>query len=147
MSYFFIGSFNSAITLWKWDPVSLKFAFIEIVADDGLTTAPSWISVSPDRHFIFSTNEEVEGSISSYRLVHMVNDAGEKIPRLQFIHRFSSLGGWPCHLHVENSFLISSNYKTGTVGLFSISSEGECSVNQMINHNELSLHQAAVWIY
>ena len=69
---------------------------------------PSFLTYSPDRKFLYSTNGSESGFISSYKIK---DDGG-----LVLLTRVSSMGKGPCHISIcENGKTVSvSNYVGGT---------------------------------
>lgn len=91
---------------------------------------PSFLSYSPDRKFLYSTNGTDSGFLSSYK----INENG----LLTLLTRVSSEGAGPCHISVNQhgTKAVVSNYGGGTISIYPINKDGSLSeASQVFNHN------------
>lgn len=91
---------------------------------------PSFLTYSPDRKYLYSTNGSESGFISSYK----IKDDGS----LVLLTRVSSRGKGPCHISInkEGTTISVSNYAGGTIALYPINEDGSLAeASQVFNHN------------
>ena len=91
---------------------------------------PSFLTYSPDRKFLYSTNGSESGFISSYK----IKDDGS----LVLLTRISSMGKGPCHISINKlgTTICVSNYVGGTIALYPINKDGSLAeATQVFNHN------------
>ncbi len=91
---------------------------------------PSFLTYSPDRKFLYSTNGSESGFISSYK----IKDDGS----LVLLTRISSMGKGPCHISINKlgTTICVSNYVAGTIALYPINKDGSLAeATQVFNHN------------
>ena len=91
---------------------------------------PSFLTYSPDRKFLYSTNCSESGCISSYKIK---DDGG-----LVLLTRVSSMGKGPCHISIcENGKTVSvSNYVGGTIAIYPVNKDGSLAeATQVFDHN------------
>ncbi|GAL67775.1 lactonase family protein [Jejuia pallidilutea] len=94
------------------------------------TDNPSFLTYSPDRTYMYSTNGTGNGFLSSYK----VNNDGS----LTILNRVSSEGKGPCHISINNkgTKIAISNYGGGTVSIYPIHTDGSLKeASQVFNHN------------
>lgn len=91
---------------------------------------PSFLTYSPDRKYLYSTNGTETGFLSSYK----INEDGI----LTLLTRVSSQGKGPCHISIneEGTKVAVSNYGAGTVAIYPVNTDGSLSeASQVFNHN------------
>lgn len=94
---------------------------------------PSFLSYSPDRKYLYSTNGTDSGFLSSYK----INKNGS----LTLLTRMSSQGEGPCHIAVNKSGtkVVVSNYRGGSVSIYPVNKDGSLGeASQVFNHNSES---------
>jgi 6-phosphogluconolactonase len=119
----FIGTYTRApgnskgIYAAHLDTVTGKLTTPELAAE---TLSPTWLALSPDHRFLFSVNEQGEGTVSSFAL----DAAAGKLTALNTV---SSKGGSPCHIVVskDGKSLYDANYSGATVTMFPIANDGK----------------------
>ena len=90
---------------------------------------PSFITYSPNKKYVYSVNEDKDGTISSFKV--------EKNGSLSFLNKVSANGAHPCHIAVDKSGekVVVSNYTSGTVSIHSVLNDGHLSeASQVFNH-------------
>lgn len=95
-----------------------------------ITDNPSFLTYSPNRKYLYSTNGTDSGFLSSYA----VNEDGS----LTAINRVSSKGEGPCHISInaEGTKIAISNYVGGTLAIFEVNTDGSLGeASQVFNHN------------
>ncbi|GAA4938869.1 lactonase family protein [Algibacter agarivorans] len=91
---------------------------------------PSFLTYSPNRKYLYSTNGTDSGFLSSYK----INNDGS----LTLLTRVSSQGKGPCHISIneEGTKVAISNYGGGTVSIYPVNTNGSLSeASQVFNHN------------
>jgi 6-phosphogluconolactonase len=91
---------------------------------------PSFLTYSPDRKYLYSTNGSEGGYISSYR----IKEDGS----LSLLTRVSSMGKGPCHISInkEGTIISVSNYVGGSIALYPINKDGSLAeATQVFDHN------------
>ncbi len=90
---------------------------------------PSFITYSPNKKYVYSVNEDKDGTISSFKV--------EKNGSLSFLNKVSANGAHPCHIAIDKSGekVVVSNYTSGTVSIHSVLNDGHLSeASQVFNH-------------
>lgn len=90
------------------------------------TANPSFLARHPSRPFLYSVNEEREGSVSSFA----IGREGE----LKFLGKSSTGGAEPCHLMVDRSgkWLLVANYNGGNLAVMPILTDGRAGEANLI---------------
>lgn len=91
---------------------------------------PSFLTYSPDKKYLYSTNGSESGFISSYK----IKDDGS----LVLLTRVSSMGKGPCHISIrEDGKTISvSNYVGGNIAIYPVNEDGSLAeASQVFNQN------------
>lgn len=91
---------------------------------------PSFLTYSPDKKFLYSTNGSESGFISSYK----IKEDGS----LVLLTRVSSNGKGPCHIAIntEGTKISVSNYGGGTIAIYPINKDGSLAeATQVFNQN------------
>jgi 6-phosphogluconolactonase len=119
----FIGTYTNTpgnakgIYAARLDEATGKLSTPELAAE---TLSPTWLTLSPDHKFLYSVNEQGQGTVSAFGL----DSASGK---LTFLNSVSSKGESPCHIVVskDGKSLYSANYSGGTVVMFPIAADGK----------------------
>ncbi|TBM99028.1 lactonase family protein [Hyunsoonleella flava] len=91
---------------------------------------PSFLTYSPDRKYLYSTNGSESGFISSYK----IKDDGS----LQLLTRVSSKGKGPCHISIrqDGQAVSVSNYVGGSIAIYSVNEDGSLAeASQVFNQS------------
>lgn len=91
---------------------------------------PSFLTYSPDRNFLYSTNGSESGFISSYK----IKEDGS----LLLLTRVSSKGKGPCHISIraDGKMVAVSNYVGGNIAIYPINGDGSLAeAAQVFNHS------------
>jgi len=118
----YTGDTSKGIYAFRFDGASGKLTPVGLAAE---TRSPSFLSVSPNRRFLYAVNEissfegERAGSVSGFSI-----DA--QSGRLTALNSKSSKGDGPCHLAVDATgrFLAVANYGGGNFSLVPIAADG-----------------------
>ena len=91
---------------------------------------PSFLTYSPDRKHLYSTNGSESGFISSYKI--------QSDGSLFLLTRVSSMGTGPCHISInkEGTKVAVSNYRGGTIAIYPVNKDGSLAeASQVFDHN------------
>ncbi|MFS4484327.1 lactonase family protein [Hyunsoonleella sp. 2307UL5-6] len=91
---------------------------------------PSFLTYSPNRKYLYSTNGSEGGFISSYK----IHDDGS----LVLLTRVQSEGKGPCHISIrdDGKAVSVSNYVGGTIAIYPVNEDGSLAeASQVFNHN------------
>ncbi|WP_291914672.1 lactonase family protein [Chitinophaga sp. CB10] len=97
---------------------------------EAATSNPSYLAVSPDRHFVYAVNEDGgPGSVSSFAFDHASG-------RLSFINKVPSEGQWPCYVSVSRNgkFIAVANYGSGNAAVFPVSNGSIGAAADRVQH-------------
>jgi len=87
---------------------------------------PSFLSLSPDKNFIYAVNENGNKSeVSSFKYYPVSGN-------LDFLNARNSKGDDPCHIIDDNKNCIVSNYTGGNVAVFAKESDGSLSESRQV---------------
>jgi 6-phosphogluconolactonase len=118
----FVGTYTKAdgkskgIYAYRFDSATGKAEPLGLAAE---TASPSWITLSPDKKFLYAANEQGAGAISSFALDGTTG-------KLKFLNTVPSMGQDPCHISVDHTgkLLYAANYTGGTLAKFPIGADG-----------------------
>ena len=118
--YLLAGTYTSGssegIYVYKFNPVENSVAEVSTIK----TSNPSYLAVSPDEKFVYSVNQDIPGTLSSFSF-------DKKTGILTFLNKESSLGIRPCYITTDKSgeWVIAANYNSGTISIHGIDKEGK----------------------
>jgi 6-phosphogluconolactonase len=97
---------------------------------------PSFLTVSPDKKFIYSVNEDGDKStVSAFKY-------GAADGSLGFLNKTGSKGADPCYIINDDKNVIAANYSGGTISVFGKKADGSLeNVKQVINHTGKSINK------
>lgn len=94
------------------------------------TQSPSFIAFSPNKKFLYSSNESLNGFVSAYK----VQENGQ----LKFLNKVNSNGKGPSHisLNKQGNKAVVSNYGGGSASIYNISRDGKLNdASQIFNYD------------
>ncbi len=94
------------------------------------TQNPSFIAYSRNRRYIYAVNENLGGSVSSFKI--------KENGHLNFLNKVSSNGENPCHISInkQGNKAVVSNYSSGSASIYSIARDGKLNeASQIFNYN------------
>ncbi|RZJ27829.1 MAG: lactonase family protein, partial [Flavobacterium sp.] len=93
-------------------------------------TSPSFISISDDKKFIYSVNENDDDStISAFRFDDLASE-------ITLLNQQASKGIRPCNIINDDHNVIVANYESGTIGVFGKGQDGSISAaKQAVAHH------------
>ena len=95
---------------------------------------PSFLSLSPDRKFLYAVNEA--GAASTTSAFKFNSESGD----LNFLNKRDSKGEDPCHVTADAVNVIIANYSSGTIAVYSRNADGSLSEpKQVIQHTGKSI--------
>jgi 6-phosphogluconolactonase len=108
---------GKGIYAWRFDASKGELASLGLVAE---TTNPSWITVDPNRRFLYAVGENAkDGSVTAFSI-------DRHTAKLTPLNTVSSRGSGPCHLSVDKTgrHVLAANYGSGSVAVFPIKADG-----------------------
>ena len=105
-------------------------AGVELLSSTENVVSPSFLSISKDRRFIYSVNENDDNStVSSFAL-------DSSSANINFLNKKDSCGASPCNILDDRDNVIVANYESGTIAVFSKSGDGKLTdAKQVITHS------------
>jgi 6-phosphogluconolactonase len=123
--YLYVGTYtsptNKGIHAFRYDPAKLTLEPLGVV---GEMQRPSFLTLSPNRRFLYAVSEVGYGGKSeAYVYAFAIDPATGK---LAFVNRQTSGGGGACHLVVDKTgkYLLVANYGSGSAASFSLKPDG-----------------------
>lgn len=123
----FIGTYASveeqSVYIYQMDPLTGSLEFASSI--NGVEN-PSYLTISPDRQFLYAVNEvsgfqgHAWGTVSSFAI-------NLKTRALKFLNKKSSQGAHPCYITIDNSgrFVLLANYTGGNVAVLPVAKDGQ----------------------
>src|SRR5271155_818629 len=107
----FVGTYTKAdgkskgIYAYRFDPATGKAEPLGLAAE---TPSPSWLTLSPDKRFLYAANEQGAGAISAFALDGATG-------KLKLLNTVPSKGQDPCHIQLDKAgkVLYAANYTGG----------------------------------
>ncbi len=120
----YVYDFNAATAQFKLKNTTEKVA------------NPSFLTVSPDKKFIYSVNEDGDKStVSAFKY-------GAADGSLGLLNKTGSKGADPCYIINDEKNVIVANYSGGTISVFGKKADGSLeNVKQVINHTGKSINK------
>jgi 6-phosphogluconolactonase len=119
--FVYVGTYtrgkSKGIYAWRFRPAKGELAPVGLVAE---TTNPSWVTVHPNRRFLYAVGESAKaGTVSAFAI-----DAATG--RLTKLNQASSKGAGPCHLAVDKTGknVLVANYGSGSVAVLPVREDG-----------------------
>lgn len=122
----YIGTYtretSEGIYMCRFDASTGELTPVELAAK---TTDPSFLTIHPDRQYLYAVNETKDGSVTAFSI-------DSETAKLTELNSASAHGDLPCHLKVDDTGanLAVANYSTGNVILYPLDPErtlGEAS--------------------
>lgn len=111
-TYLLVGTYTNkgskGIYVYRFDTATANSEMVSVTE----AVNPSFLTVSPDLHFVYAVNETDTGTISSYRF--------DSSGKLQFINQQPTMGRHPCHVTTGGGefWVIAGNYSSGNFNLY-----------------------------
>lgn len=122
---------SEGIYVYTFNPATGNLAYKNKVA----TENPSFLTLSPDRHFVYAVNElnQGKGAVSAFKYDH---DSGS----LTLLNQQLTEGDDPCNIITdrEGNHVLVSNYSGGSLTVFGTKKSGELTQRQ-----QLIVHQGS----
>ncbi len=118
---------SNGIYVYGFDTETAEF---NLKSSSEKTINPSYLTISPDRKFIYSVNENgKESTISSFWF-------SPETANLEFLGKQDSKGADPCHIINDEKNVIVANYSGGTISVFEKNKFGALKeAKQVIPHS------------
>lgn len=124
---FYVGTYTTGrksegIYLYNLDQTSGELRHLSTTTG---VVDPSFISISPDRRFLYAVNEledfggKKSGAVSAFAI-------DRRTGVLKFLNQQPSMGASPCYIIVDHSgkFVLVANYSGGNVAVFPVNKDG-----------------------
>ncbi|WKN43109.1 lactonase family protein [Tunicatimonas pelagia] len=123
----YVGTYSvrgsEGVYVYSFDRDNNSFELVQTVSTP---ESPSFLAISPDENYLYSTNRGGTegypdwGSVSSFSI-------DEKTSRLSLLNEVSSYGVSPCHVAVddEQNWLYISHYGGGSLSVFPVEANGK----------------------
>jgi 6-phosphogluconolactonase len=110
---------SKGISVYRFYEETGKVAYLNQI--DGVSN-PTYLTVSPDKKFVYSVNENKAGEVSAFKF-----DAPSG--KLELINKQSAAGAGPAHivLDKDSKNVIVSNYGAGSVTVLPVNKDGSLS--------------------
>jgi 6-phosphogluconolactonase (cycloisomerase 2 family) len=121
--YLIAGSYSNGttagISVYDFDMQTGDFECISGIKD---IVNPSYLVVSPDEKFIYSTNETENGAVSAFTF-------DKKTGTLSLINSQFTKGVDPCYINInkEATFIVTANYNGESISVFPLAENGSIS--------------------
>ncbi|MCL1937504.1 MAG: lactonase family protein [Candidatus Azobacteroides sp.] len=121
--FLIVGSYSDGTTagISVYD-FEMQTGDFEYVSDVKNILNPSYLVVSPDEKFVYSTNEIEDGAVSSFTF-------DKKTGTLSLINYQFTEGADPCYINInkEATFIVTANYTDGSISVFPLTENGSIS--------------------
>ena len=127
----YIGTYTNATSegIYKLD-FNLKTGELSNLQLAVATQSPSFIAYSPNKKFLYSVNESLDGFVSAYKI--------QENGLLKFLNKVNSNGKGPSHisLNKQGNKAAVSNYGGGSASIYNISRDGKLNeASQIFNYD------------
>jgi 6-phosphogluconolactonase len=127
----FVGTYTKAngkskgIYAYRFDSATGKAEPLGLAAE---TASPSWVTLSPDKRFLYAANEQGPGAVSAFAIEGSTG-------KLKFLNTVPSMGQDPCHVQVDHTgkLLYVANYTGGTIAKFPIKADGSLGEASLVD--------------
>ncbi len=111
----YIGTYTPGIYIYSMSPITGELKKLGVSPN---TSNPSFLAIHPNKKWIFSVNENSNGTVSAFRIKDSIT--------LESINSVPSKGDAPCYVSIDISgkYLLTANYNSGSVASFPIKSDG-----------------------
>ena len=121
--YLVAGSYSdgttAGISVYDFNTQTGDFEYVSEVKE---IINPSYLVVSPDEKFVYSTNEMEDGAVSAFAF-------DKKTGTLNFINYQFTNGAGPCYINInkEATFIVTANYNGESISVFPLAENGRIS--------------------
>ncbi len=135
----YTGNQSRGIYTALFDADSGRLSSVELAAE---TKNPTFLALSPDRHFLYAANEvgnfegKPSGAIATFRIDHTSG-------KLTLINQRPSGGSGPCHVAVDSTgkCVLAANYGSGSVAALKVGPDGGLSgPDAVVQHHGSSVN-------
>jgi 6-phosphogluconolactonase len=142
-NYLLIGTYTSTkskgIYVYKFDTINAENSFVSVTK----TSNPSFLTVSPNKKFIYAVGENVDSTIHPIGGTVSAFSFNKINGTLTAINKQPSGGKNPCYVTIDKTgkWIFVGNYSSGTVGMFSANKDGSINnLKQVITHEGNSIN-------
>ena len=119
----FVDGKGKGIYIYQLDPRTGELTYADTVTGAG-TLNPSYVTVAPDRRFLYAVNE-ITGGEGPYGTVSaFAIDPVTK--RLSYLNQQSTSGLAPCYVCIEpqGRYCLVANYESGSLSVLPVENDG-----------------------
>jgi 6-phosphogluconolactonase len=142
-NYLLIGTYTSTtskgIYVYKFDTTTAENSFVSVAK----TSNPSFLTVSPNKKFIYAVGENVDSTIKPIGGTITSFSFNKLHGTLSKINTQPSGGKNPCYVTIDKTgkWVFVGNYSSGSLGLFSTNKNGFIKASsQIITHEGSSIN-------
>ena len=142
-NYLIIGTYTSAksegIYVFTFDTTTAENNFVSVAK----TSNPSFLTVSPNKKFIYAVNENDDSTIVPRGGTVTAFSFNKKNGILTEINKQPSGGKHPCYISIDKTgkWIFVGNYSSGTIGLLATNKDGSINkLKEVIAHKGSSVY-------
>ncbi len=127
--FFYVGSYtgkdstSKGISLYRYNAATHEVTSLGTAAE---TTSPSFLTISPNRQFLYAVNEvgDFQGAKSGGVSAFSIDQSTGK---LTFLNEVPSRGAGPCYITIDKTgkWVLVANYDGGSVAVFPVQADGK----------------------
>lgn len=122
---------SEGIYVYDFNPSTAEFTAVSVAKN---VVNPSFLTVTPDRKFIYAVNEDGDNSMVSA----FSYDAATG--KLDFLNKEKAEGADPCYIIADDRHVMTANYNGGNISVFGKDRSGALTpVKQLIQHTGSSI--------
>lgn len=130
---------SKGIYAYRFNPASGKLTSLGLAAE---TNNPSFLTISPNRKFVYAVNEMRKGMRTGGVSAFAINP---KTGKLKFLNEVSSKGTAPCFISMDKTgkYVLVANYGSGSIAVFPVESDGRLGdASAFMQHTGSSVNPA-----
>ncbi|MGH9469139.1 MAG: lactonase family protein [Terriglobia bacterium] len=130
---------SKGIYAYQFDPATGELASLGLAAE---TSDPSFLTISPNRRFLYAVNEMRKGSRNGGVSAFAID---LKSGKLTFLNEVSSEGRAPCFISMDKTgrYVLVANYGTGSIAVFPVAADGRLEkASAFMQHTGSSVNPA-----
>jgi len=137
----YTGKGSKGIYAYRFDSATGRVSPLGLAAE---TTNPSWLTVHPNRQFLYAANETSDNKGAKSGVVSAFA-VDRKSGKLTFLNQVPSRGADPCHATVDETGknLLVANYSSGNIAVLRLHDDGRLGeASAFVQHTGSSVNPA-----
>ena len=137
----YTGKESKGIYAYRFDSATGRVSSLGLAAE---ATNPSWLTVHPNRQFLYAANETSDNKGAKSGVVSAFA-VDRKSGELTFLNQVPSRGADPCHATVDETGknLLVANYSSGNIAVFRLHDDGRLGeASAFVQHTGSSVNPA-----